>query len=356
MPFHHPEVASLVTPVADKLRRNQLTGDETIALTITQLLMKVISAVRWTNPIDLINIVRGVGVSLEQAAPHQMIAGNIVRRVLFLVRDEIEDAGSSGQEKTNPMLLSMFSLLSTSQNNESQHLKKQSGDLRSVIIQGIRDLVDEITNVNEGIETMSHDLIHDNEVLLAPTPCSDTVLQFLLKARTKRKFSVLITECFPNEITRAHSFAKRLAESNIESTVIPDSAVYAVMSRVGKVIMGSNIVFANGGLTSASGVATVVECAKAHKTPVFAVAGLYKLSPLYPFSHTDLIQVGNSGKVLDYLDHELMENVLVVSNHLDSYIPPENIDIYITNIGGFAPSFIYRTVLDNYKVEDNNLI
>lgn len=357
MPPHFPEVASLVIPVTDQLRRNQLEGELKVALCITQLLMKVISAVRWTNPLDLIAILRSVGVSLEQAAPHQIIAGNIVRRVLCMVRDEIEETASTGQENTNPMLLSMFSLLSTSELSGVQgHLKKQSSDLRSIIIQGIRDLVDEITNVNEGLETMSHDLIHDNEVLLAPTPCSDTVLQFLLKARTKRKFLVLITECFPNDIARAHLFAKRLAENKIEATIVPDSAVYAVMSRVGKVIMGSNVVFANGGLTSSSGVATVVECAKVHKTPVFAVAGLYKLSPLYPFSQHDLVQVGNTGKVLDYKDHELVENVEVVTNYLDSYIPPENIDIYITNVGGFAPSFIYRIVLDNYKAEDNQLL
>ena len=59
--------------------------------------------------------------------------------------------------------------------------------------------------------------------------------------------------------------------------------------------------------------------------------------------------------MLNYDDFKLVDNVELVSNQLDDYIPPENIDIYITNIGGFAPSFIYRIVLDNYKTEDNNL-
>lgn len=347
-----PEVLNILEPVIDKIKRHQLVGDKDIALAISHMLMRVIST-RWNSPAELISIIREVGVLLQRAQPRQIISGNIVRRVLALVRDELETENNDN----TPMMSSMFSLLSTSHNtNEKKHqLKKHTSDLRSIIIQGIRDLVDEITNIHEGIENMATDLIHDNEILLTATPNSDTVLQFLIKARTKRKFSVIVTENYPNEINQAQKFAKELAEHKIETILVPDTAIFAVMSRVGKVIVGSNAVFANGGCMSNSGVGNVVECAKEHKTPVFAVAGLYKLSPLYPFNRNDLIEVGNSGKVLNYDDFNLVDNVEVVSNPLDDYIPPEHIDIYITNIGGFSPSFIYRIVLDNYKTEDNNL-
>ncbi|KAK7679107.1 hypothetical protein QCA50_017866 [Cerrena zonata] len=183
---------------------------------------------------------------------------------------------------------------------------------------------------------MSADLIHDNEILLTPTPTSDTLLQFLIRARSKRKFTVLVTENYPNDIKAAHIFAKKLCDHKIETIVIPDTTTFAVMSRVGKVILGTKSVFANGGCMANSGVANVVECAKEHKTPVLAVAGLYKLSPLYPFNRDDLIEVGNSGKVLDYSDSKLVDNVDVVTNPLDDYVSPEHIDIYITNIGGLA--------------------
>jgi translation initiation factor eIF-2B subunit beta len=354
-----PEITSLIDPIVSSLKRQQIIGDQNVALAITQLLMKVISAARWSNPYDLIDLIRKVGKILETSQPKQIITGNIVRRVLAIIRDEIESEHTTSDQSTTPMMSSMFSLLSTTShtNHKEQHnqLKKQMSELRSIIIQGIRDLVDEITNINEGLENMSVDLIHDNEILLTPTPNSDTVLQFLIKARAKRKFSVLVTENYPNDIKKAHEFVKALADHKIECILIPDTTTFAVMSRVGKVIIGSNSVFANGGSISNSGVATVVECAKEHKTPVFALAGLYKLSPLYPFNSEDLIEVGNSGKVLNYHDFNLLDNVELVKNPLHDYIPPENIDIYITNIGGFAPSFIYRIVLDNYKTEDNKL-
>lgn len=358
-----PELYALVDPIVYKLKRHQISGDKTIALEISHLLMRVISTARWSNPFDLVNTIRKVGTILHLAQPREVITGNIVRRVLAIIRDEIDEnvsENSASPSTTNTtMMSSIFSLLSTS-NNSVKHealnqLKKQSSDLRSLIIQGIRDLIDEISNVNEGLENMSADLIHDNEILLTPTPNSDTVLRFLIKARAKRKFTVMVTESYPNEIEQAHKFVKALAENNIETILIPDTTTFAVMSRVGKVIIGSSSVFANGGCLCNSGVSSVVECAKEARVPVFAVAGLYKLSPLYPFNRDDLVEVGNSGKVLNYSDFKLLDNVDVVLNPLTDYIPPEHIDIYITNIGGFAPSFIYRIVLDNYKPEDNSL-
>lgn len=360
------EILALVDPVVASFKRHQVEADKDKALAVTQLLMKVISAARWTNPYDLIDVIRKVGVILQDARPKEIIPGNIVRRVLAIIRDEIETPEVPTNNPNNAtggsngiMISSMFDLLTTNNNTSKRdihnQLKKQMSELRSIIIQGIKDLVDEISNVNNQMETMSLDLIHDNEILLTPTPNSETVLKFLIKARNKRKFTVLVTENYPNDVKLAHKFVRKLAQHNIEAILIPDTTTFAVMSRVGKVIIGSNAVFANGGSMANSGVANVVECAKEHKTPVFAVAGLYKLSPLYPFNRDDLIEVGNSGKVLNFDDSELMANVEVVSNPLDDYIPPEHIDIYITNVGGFSPSYTYRTVLDHYKTEDTNL-
>lgn len=349
-----PEILAIVDPLVSQIKRRQILDDKAVALEVAHMLMRVISAVRWTNPYDLIAVIRKVGIILENARPTDVIAGNIVRRVLALIRDEIETETTDN----TPMMSSMFSLLSTNHNSTKRnqpHTKKQLSDMRSIIIQGIKDLVDEISNVKEELESMASDLIHENETLLCATPTSDTVLQFLIKARNKRKFTVLVTESYPNDLTDAQKFVKTLAENKIEAVLIPDSTVFAVMSRVGKVILGANAVYANGGSLSNAGVANVVECAKEHKTPVFAVAGLFKISPRYPFNREDLIEVGNSGKVLDYDDYNLLENVDVVTNPLADYVPPEHIDIYITNIGGFAPSFIYRIVLDNYKAEDSNL-
>lgn len=348
-----PEVLNHVEPVVASLKRQQIQGGRATALAVAQMLMKVISTVRWTYPSELIAVIREVGVVLERAQPRDLIPGNIVRRVLAIIREET-DADAHDKD---PMVLLMFSLLSTHKTGTNEPmLKSKASDLRQVIIQGIRELIDnEITNVYALIEPMLTEMIHDNETLLVPTPTLEIILKFLIKARLKRKFTVLVPENYPNHTQAAHAFVKQLGAHDIDTVLIADTTIYAVMLRVGKVIIGALGVCANGGCLLNAGVGYIVECAKEFKTPVCAVAGLYKLSPVYPYNSMDLVEMGNAGKVLPYSESQLVDSVAAVGNPLTDYVSPDNIDIYITNLGGFAPSFIYRIVLDNYRPDDNDL-
>ncbi|AAS54782.1 AGR292Cp [Eremothecium gossypii ATCC 10895] len=355
----------------DRLKRRQITGTYNVSLETLQILMRYVSAIRWSTMDELIDQIRLLGSRLEKAQPYEFSCGNVIRRVLALVRDEMEEQDCSkapvvGAVPAEPLISSMFNLLQKPEDTQMQQQRQQHQqsnqartDVRQVIIQGIKDLIDEIKNIDDGIQQIAIDLIHDREILLTPTPDSKTVLRFLLKAkeRNNRNFTVLVTEGFPNNTKVAHEFARNLAQRNIETIVIPDSAVFALMSRVGKVIIGAKAVFTNGGaISSTAGVSSVCECAREFKTPVFAVAGLYKLSPLYPFDIEKLVEIGGSQNVLPTIENDRVGNTMDTINPVTDYITPENIDIYITNIGGFAPSFIYRVVWDNYKQEDVNLV
>ncbi|SCU87464.1 LAFA_0E06898g1_1 [Lachancea sp. 'fantastica'] len=366
-----------VASFIDRLKRRQVYGSYQVSLETLQLLKRFVSAARWSGIDDLIAQLRELGLRLGKAQPTEFTCGNIIRRVLALIRDEVEEEAAQQNQlhKTaEPMISSMFSLLqkpaTTSSANSAtatpsaapvpQQNSTTKADMRQVIIQGIKDLIDEIANIDDSIQQIAIDLIHDREILLTPTPDSKTVLKFLIKARERnnRNFTVLVTEGFPNNTQVAHQFAKKLSEHGVETTVIPDTAVFALMSRVGKVIIGAKTVFTNGGtISSTAGVSSVCECAREFKTPVFAVAGLYKLSPLYPFDIEKFVEVGGSQRVLPNMENHRLgnHNRLDTVNPIADYVPPENIDIYITNIGGFAPSFIYRVVWDNYKQQDVNL-
>lgn len=353
-----------------RLKRRQIDGPYAMALETLQLLKRFISQARWSHVSELIEQIRHLANKLEKAQPTAFACGNVIRRILAVVREEEEEEmranspQATSSSVAEPMISSMFNLLQkpedNQQNQQQQKQQKQRStktgtDFRQVAIQGIKDLIDEITNIDDGIQQIAIDLIHDHEILLTPTPESKTVLKFLIKTRERsnRKFTVLVTEGFPNNTANAHEFAKKLAQHNIETIVIPDSAVFALMTRVGKVIIGTKAVFINGGsITSTSGVSAVCECAHEFKTPVFAVAGLYKFSPLYPFDVEKFVEFGGSQKVLPRMDPE---HRLDTINSITDYVPPENIDIYITNVGGFAPSFIYRIAWDNYKQIDVQL-
>ncbi|KAK9459861.1 uncharacterized protein V1516DRAFT_703691 [Lipomyces oligophaga] len=341
-----------------QMKRRQIKGSQDVAQATAQLLLRVVSAARWTHIEQLITQIKVVGRKIQRAQPRELACGNIVRRVLALIREEAEDTreSDSGDGENNSLLLtSMFSLLTTETESDLASPKKlNKKDLKPYIIEGIQELIDELRNSAESIAGKGVDMIHENEIILTATPNSNTVLKFLLRAAQKRKFTVLIAEVFPNDIELAHNFALKLAQAGIEATVITDAMVYSIMSRVGKVILGTCAVMANGGLLATAGAEMICQCAHVHRTPVVVCTGIYKLSPMYPFDIEDLIEVGDTGKVLDYKDGNLVEKVTVVDPLYD-YVPPELVGIYITNTGGFAPSFIYRLVLDNYRQLDDVL-
>lgn len=99
--------------------------------------------------------------------------------------------------------------------------------------------------------------------------------------------------------------ATSLSTAGIETTVIADAAIFAVMSRVNKVfgttgdfearlvracdltcvgislqvIIGTQTVLANGGLRAVNGTHTLALAAKHHSTPLIVCAPMFKLSP-----------------------------------------------------------------------------
>lgn len=62
--------------------------------------------------------------------------------------------------------------------------------------------------------------------------------------------------------------AASLAKSGIETAIVPTAAIFAVMSRINKVIVGTHTVMANGGLRASCGVHTIALAAKRYSVPV----------------------------------------------------------------------------------------
>ena len=379
-----------------------------------------------------------VGQRLVSAQPRELAIGNIVRRVLGVIREEAEedrdgetsgysDAGTDSRphtprdhdarssefstvplrsftssplrpgEKneqveapgqggpqrpplltshasyavtnTAPTVTSMFSLLSqpisnipsptTSPGSQSpgshQSLSGQAlsnltaaKDLKAEVVEGIQEILEELTQADDQIAGYALEHIHSNEVILTHTS-SVTVQKFLLKAATKRKFTVIHAEAYPNNHEETHAaavgnirgdsdedsgaekFQKALTAAGITVILIPDSAVFALMSRVNKVILGTHVVLANGGLVAAAGAKAIAKAAKLHSTPVVALSGVYKLSPVYPFDMDLLMENGDPSKVIGYDDGGFVDKVKI-ENPLFDYVPVELVNLYITNL------------------------
>ncbi|GBF63999.1 translation initiation factor eIF-2B subunit beta [Trichophyton mentagrophytes] len=449
-------IESSIETLISLLKRRQIRQSHSCAVATVYLLMRVVSTHRVSSPEQLIERVQQVGRLIVAAQPREMVVGNIVRRVLGLIRDESEDTrfkeltsqkgphqqqqqkslaqssrghagtrsrhtphprrrGGNNQEikglspfdangrylsrpalMTHPSfsgvmstpVISMFNLLSEPEPEETAQLESSPvvsepepeqpseeddaeasdiKDFKAEVLDGITEIVDELHQVDDQIAAYALEHIHSNEIILT-YESSVSVQKFLLKAAARRKFTVIHVESYPNSHKDSHaavtgtltgdeeglatdSFQKPLIALGITVILIPDSAVFALMSRVNKVILGTHSVLANGGLVAAAGSRVVASAAKVHKTPVVVVSGIYKLSPVYPFDYEALIEYGDASAVADYMHSDVAEKVDVM-NPLYDYVPPELVDLYITNVGAHAPSYLYRIVSDHYRTED----
>ena len=116
----------------------------------------------------------------------------------------------------------------------------------------------ELSVKNLSQQALAH--IHANELILT-LGYSYTVEQFFKYAASKkRQFHVFILEHAP--FFTGHKMAINLSQSNIPVTVVTDSAVFAIMARVNKIVIGTRSLLANGGLTAKSGTYNLALAAK----------------------------------------------------------------------------------------------
>ena len=152
-----------------------------------------------------------------------------------------------------------------------------------------------------------------------------------------------------------HQLAVALAEAGISTTLIADAAVFAMMARVNKVILPAHAVLANGGLIAPSGCNMVVLGASQNSVPVVCLTGMFKLTPMFPHEGQDTLNdLLSPSSAVEYAERNMNSSLSNVDfvNPIRDYIRPELIDLYVTNVGSFQPSYIYRLLAEYYHSDD----
>lgn len=330
------------------LKQGELHGSYAIATQTLQLLRRIVSQTRWSTAGELMQCVRTEGKKMASAQPTDSVVGNMVRRALKIIREEY--AGSvSGKTEEGETEESLHKLLMAGGPSTSDFNKPTHG-LKATVIDALNELLTELESSAYIIATQALEHIHSNEVIMTIGK-SRTVEEFLKNAARKRKFSVIVAEGAP--FYKGQDLAKSLAQQEIETTLITDSAVFAIMSRVNKVIIGTNAVMADGGLRSIVGSHALALAAKHHSVPLIVCAAMYKLTPQYIVSYDqdscnkfvvphDVVNFSEGG-ILSKID---------VHNPVFDYIPPDLVNLCISNIGGYSPSYVYRLVSELYHADD----
>ncbi|KAI8545967.1 hypothetical protein RHMOL_Rhmol07G0079000 [Rhododendron molle] len=384
-----PDVHVLVNDFVVKLRKRKIEGSKATAKQTAELLRSVISQQRMPHVNQagaLIDAIKMVGEQLIAANPVELAVGNIVRRVLHIIREEDlslataaigglnlsaeSDEDDDFNRDDHPVLSaaavaaaarstlrppSLQALLedvpnpatvprSSSSGGDSEG-KSKSADktskrwkLKHNVIEAVNELIQDISTCHEQIAEQAVEHIHQNEVILT-LGNSRTVMEFLCAAKEKkRSFRVFVAEGAPRY--QGHVLAKELVARGLQTTVITDSAIFAMISRVNMVIVGAHAVMANGGVIAPIGLNMVALAAKRHAVPFVVLAGIHKLCPLYPHnpevllnelkSPSDLLDFGEFSDCMDF-GSGAGSHLLHVVNPAFDYVPPKLVNLFITD-------------------------
>ncbi|KAJ3673665.1 hypothetical protein LUZ60_005657 [Juncus effusus] len=395
-----------------KLKRRKIEGSHAVAKQTAELLRSVISQTRmaYTNQAaSLIDAVRSVGEQLISANPVELAVGNIVRRTLHIIREEelsstavsyegltiserSDDEGDGSAEADGGPGLSAASVAAASRStlrprslqtlledlpaaaavpaaessggdsdskSKSADKSNRSKKLKHDVIEAINELIQDIESCYDLISEQAVEHIHQNEVILT-LGRSRTVKEFLCAAKEKnRSFRVFVAEGAPRY--QGHVLAKELVQKGLQTTVITDSAVFAMISRVNMVIVGAHAIMANGGVIAPVGMNMLALAAQRHAVPFVVVAGSHKLCPLYPHnpevllnelkSPSDLIDFGEFSDLMEFGSRGGAPLLNVVNPTFD-YVPPKLVSLFITDTGGHNASYMYKLIADYYSVDD----
>ncbi|XP_061995468.1 uncharacterized protein LOC133713442 [Rosa rugosa] len=243
-----PDVHTLVNDFIMKLKKHKIEGSQATAKQTAELLRSVISSQRvpYTNQAGaLIDAVRAIGEQLIAANPVELAVGNIVRRVLHIIREEdlslttaamaglnlstVSDDEDDVDRDNYPVLSasvvataarstlrppSLQTLLEdmsdaaaiphTSSSGGDSEGKSNSADkssrsqkLKHDVIEAVNELIQDSGTCHEQIAEQAVEHFHHNEVILT-LGSSKTVLEFLFAAKEKkRSFRVFVAEGAP---------------------------------------------------------------------------------------------------------------------------------------------------------------
>uniref|UniRef100_A0A182YEI2 Translation initiation factor eIF2B subunit beta n=1 Tax=Anopheles stephensi TaxID=30069 RepID=A0A182YEI2_ANOST len=309
------------------VRLRKITGSLKLATRTLQLLMDLVSKKPWTTAEELLSLIRTQGRFLAEALPHDIVVANTIRRVMKIVREEY-DSSRVVHFDDGQSILSLHKLVTQAADPERDDYSKPMPGLKNALVDHLSEIETELETTGDSISAQAAEHIHSAELIMT-IGYSHAVEKFLRKAAETRPIEVVVVECAPD--CRGQQLAANLGRAKIQTTLISDAAIFAIMSRINKIIIGTHSVLANGGLQAVCGTYSLALSAKHFSVPVIVLAPTYKLTPVHlcNYEQGDFNILGNTEAVLPF--KSLASRFTKAYNPLFDYVPPELVTLFVTN-------------------------
>lgn len=276
-------------------------------------------------------------------------AGRIARAAAEALRDYATSLDAKSLDEFNSeMKMAAEILLNTRptavslSNAIMMVMKYRANDLasaRQAVIFNANRFIESSQKAVERIGEIGSRRIRDGDIVL--THCNSMAALSVIGMAHKagKKIKVIATESRPRY--QGILTIGMLDDLGIETELIVDSAVRSVMNEVDLVVVGADVVTANGTLVNKIGTAQIALCAHEARTSFMVAAETYKFSPMTILGELVPIEERSPAEVLP--DRSKYTHVRVRNPAFD-VTPHQYIDLICTEVGAISPEMSYLII------------
>jgi len=359
-----PDVRRRRDLLVQGLATGEIRSTSQAALATCALLESVAQAEDWRTASVLLRRIKLVGGSVVRKSPGSLCVANIIRRALLIVREEYaRNLRESTSRRDDAGLQRSLGDVLAAAPRQDPRARDDRRDvelppLREDVLDQLRALGDEVASARQTVAANAPDLIGVGSVVLT-LGRSRGVAAFLGKAHPREVVVV-------DEEGQAAAALQRALPACLITRVTSATAA-AVAGRCTVAVVGCAAALADGGVIAPPGSRLVAEACAARGKPVLALCALYKLAPLHhPGDTSARAAVSMHAPPAAALPYScvpcdpgadpLIHPAPSVRNPRADAVPPDLVDLLVTNAGVHAPSYAPRLLAEMYAPEDHDLL
>ncbi len=210
---------------------------------------------------------------------------------------------------------------------------------RQAVVLNANNFIENSQKAVEKIGQIGSRRIRDGDTVL--THCNSQAAISVISAahNSGKKIKVIATESRPR--FQGITTIGMLEKLGIETELIVDSAARSVMNEVDLVVVGADVITANGTLVNKIGTAQIALCAREARTSFMVAAETYKFSPKTILGELVTIEEREPMEVLP--DISKYQHVKVRNPAFD-VTPHQYIDLICTEAGAISPEMSYLII------------
>lgn len=327
-----------------EMRRGVLSSSYRIAISTVNLIKTVVDAAETEEEVE--DGVKLVCRRLETHFPNNVIIGNVCQNINIHLAEELLATAPKPQQATRHPLSrsvsrSVIDILAAGPSFSNQDSSYAQSGLKTRVKEMLDNIEDELGESYDLIAANAHNFVVAGDIILT-LGCSKSVVTFL---SVQKHITVVLPERGPEY--DGHDMAAKLRKHGIKVIVIPDSAVFAILPKISKIIVPARAVLANGGIVGYSLSHAIALAAKHYSTPFIVLYWDMKLTNTMPAPCKSFTSLQEPNTVMVKGDPSA-SNVMALNTEGD-YVPPELITLMINESGAHCPADVFSRVQERYE-------